>query len=76
MRLHEPTFGAEEINAATEVMLSTKVTMGPKVKAFEREFAGAFGFPRCNEQFRFLGQSSGRGSAQQCRNARRITPWR
>lgn len=39
VRLHEPSFGAEEINAALECMLSTHVTMGPKVKAFEREFA-------------------------------------
>lgn len=44
VRLHEPTFGAEEINAAVEVLLSTRVTMGPKVLAFEREFADAFGF--------------------------------
>ncbi|MDB5405686.1 MAG: putative aminotransferase [Rhodospirillales bacterium] len=44
VRLHEPTFGAEEINAAVEVLLSTRVTMGPKVKSFEREFADKFGF--------------------------------
>ncbi len=43
VRLHEPTFSAEEINAAVDVLLSTRVTMGPKVKAFEREYAGAFG---------------------------------
>jgi CDP-6-deoxy-D-xylo-4-hexulose-3-dehydrase len=43
VRLHEPTFGADEIIAAVDVLLSTKVTMGPKVKAFEREFANAFG---------------------------------
>ena len=39
VRLHEPTFGADEIFAATEAMLSTFVTMGPLVKAFEQEFA-------------------------------------
>lgn len=44
VRLHEPTFGAEEICAAVEVLLSTRVTMGPKVLGFEREFANAFGF--------------------------------
>lgn len=43
VRLHEPTFGADEIFAATEVMLSTFVTMGPLVKAFEQEFAKACG---------------------------------
>lgn len=44
VRLHEPTFGAEEINAALECMLTTHVTMGPKVKAFEREFADKHGW--------------------------------
>jgi len=44
VRLHEPTFGAEEIIAAVDVLLSTRVTMGPKVQAFEREFAQAFRF--------------------------------
>lgn len=44
VRLHEPTFGAEEINAALECMLTTQVTMGPKVKAFEREFADKHGW--------------------------------
>ncbi len=44
VRLHEPTFSADEIKAAVDVLLSTKVTMGPKVKAFEREYADAFGF--------------------------------
>ncbi|WP_420402514.1 DegT/DnrJ/EryC1/StrS family aminotransferase [Nisaea sp.] len=44
VRLHEPTFGAEEINAALECMLTTYVTMGPKVKKFEREFADHFGW--------------------------------
>src|SRR3989344_4566670 len=44
VRLHEPTFSADEINAAVEVLLSTRVTMGPKVLAFEKEFSEAFGF--------------------------------
>jgi CDP-4-dehydro-6-deoxyglucose reductase, E1 len=39
IRLHEPTFSADEINAAVECMLTTFVTMGAKVKTFEREFA-------------------------------------
>jgi len=45
VRLHEPTFSADEIKAALDCLLSTRVTMGPKVKAFEREFAetGPFG---------------------------------
>jgi CDP-6-deoxy-D-xylo-4-hexulose-3-dehydrase len=44
VRLHEPTFGPDEINAALECMLTTHVTMGRKVKAFEREFADHFGW--------------------------------
>jgi CDP-6-deoxy-D-xylo-4-hexulose-3-dehydrase len=44
VRLHEPTFSADEIKAAVDVLLSTRVTMGPKVKAFEHEYANAFGF--------------------------------
>ena len=43
VRLHEPTFGADEIIAAVDCLLSTRITMGPKVKQFEREFADAFG---------------------------------
>src|SRR3990167_10801252 len=38
IKLHEPTFGEEEIEAAVEVLRSTKVTQGEKVKAFEDEF--------------------------------------
>jgi CDP-6-deoxy-D-xylo-4-hexulose-3-dehydrase len=44
VRLHEPTFGSDEINAALECMLTTQVTMGAKVKAFERQFADKYGF--------------------------------
>lgn len=38
IRLHEPTFGEEEIAAAVEVLRSTNVTSGEKVRAFERHF--------------------------------------
>ena len=44
VRLHEPTFSAEEINAAIDCMLTTQVTMGAKVKKFEREFADKYHF--------------------------------
>ena len=44
IRLHEPTFGEEEIAAAVDVLRSTQVTHGAKVKEFERQFAaGAHG---------------------------------
>ena len=36
VRLHEPTFDSEEIFAFTKQMLTTKVTMGEKVKEFEK----------------------------------------
>ena len=42
IKLHEVTFGAEEIFAATEVMMSTHVTMGNKVLNFENEFSSKF----------------------------------
>jgi len=44
VRLHEPTFSAGEINAALECLLSTYVTMGPKVRKFEEVFASTFGW--------------------------------
>ena len=44
VRLHEPTFGGEEIWEALESLLSTRVTMGEKVRRFEREFLEYFGF--------------------------------
>jgi CDP-4-dehydro-6-deoxyglucose reductase, E1 len=44
VRLHEPTLAAEEISAALDVLLSTKVTMGPKVREFERVFREMHGF--------------------------------
>lgn len=43
VRLHEPTFEAEEIIAALDCLLTTRVTMGPKVVAFEKAFAEAHG---------------------------------
>ncbi len=42
VRLHEPTFSSEEINAAIDVLLSTQVTMGKKVKKFENEFSNKY----------------------------------
>lgn len=41
VRLHEPSFSAEEIQASIRCMLSTRVTMGEKVRQFEGEFAQA-----------------------------------
>ncbi|MBF0157784.1 MAG: DegT/DnrJ/EryC1/StrS family aminotransferase [Magnetococcales bacterium] len=38
IRLHEPTFGAEEIQAAVTCLLETRVTMGWAVKRFEGQF--------------------------------------
>lgn len=38
IRLHEPTFGEDEINAAVEVLRSKKVTQGEKVREFEKAF--------------------------------------
>jgi CDP-4-dehydro-6-deoxyglucose reductase, E1 len=41
VKLHEPTFGEEEIAAAVEVLRSTNVTSGNKVKEFEKAFSYA-----------------------------------
>ena len=38
IRLHEPQFGDEEIAAAVDVMKSTNVTQGAKVREFEKAF--------------------------------------
>lgn len=43
VRLQEPTFGEEEIEAACAQMRTTQVTMGPKVKEFENRCADYFG---------------------------------
>lgn len=37
--LHEPTFNHEEICAALDPLISTKVTMGKKVNEFEKKYA-------------------------------------
>lgn len=46
VKLHEPSYGAEEISAALGVMLSTNVTLGKSghVEKFEKEFAEKYGF--------------------------------
>lgn len=44
VRLHEPTFGADEIKVALDCMLTTQVTMGAKVKQFERAFSDHYGW--------------------------------
>lgn len=41
--LSSPTYGAEEVIEALDSLLSTWVTMGPKVKAFEEMFAKYIG---------------------------------
>ncbi len=41
IRLHSPTFGEKEIQAAVDVLRSTNVTSGEKVRAFEAKF-GAY----------------------------------
>jgi len=43
IRLHEPTFGSEEINAFLDQMLTTQVTMGKEVRKFEEQYAKEFG---------------------------------
>ena len=42
--LHEPTFGPDEIFAFTKQMITTKVTMGEKVRKFENDFCKKFDF--------------------------------
>ena len=44
VRLHEPTFDSEEIFAFTKQMLTTKVTMGEKVKEFEKKYAEKYSY--------------------------------
>ncbi len=43
VKLHEPTFGEEEIEAAVTQMRTTNVTMGAKVREFENQCAQHFG---------------------------------
>ena len=44
VRLHEPTFGPEEITVFTEQLLTTNVTMGEKVREFENKYCELMGF--------------------------------
>lgn len=41
--LSMPLYGAEEVNGALECLLEQRVTMGPRVAAFERQFAEFIG---------------------------------
>lgn len=43
VKLHEATYDDEEIWEALQCLLRTEVTMGPRVKRFEQEFARKFG---------------------------------
>ena len=43
VRLHEPTFGSEEIKSSLNTLLSTKVTSGESVIGFEKNFAQSIG---------------------------------
>lgn len=47
VRLHEPSFGADEINAMIAQSLSTMVTMGKQVRTFEDQCAKHFGTKYC-----------------------------
>lgn len=48
VRLHETSFAAPEINAMITQSLSTMVTMGKQVRAFEEQCATHFGAKHCN----------------------------
>ena len=51
IKLHEPTFGSEEINGAIDVLLSRNITMGEKVIKFENLFSKKFAYKKsvsCN----------------------------
>lgn len=43
VRLHEPTFGAEEISVFVDQMLTTHVTMGKEVRKFEENYSKEMG---------------------------------
>ena len=47
VRLHEPTFGADEIKAAVNTLLSTKVTSGKSVIEFEESFSKKVKLSKC-----------------------------
>ena len=38
IKLHEPTFGVEEIFNFTKQLITTNVTMGKQVESFEKNF--------------------------------------
>ncbi len=44
IKLHEPTFGIEEIFNFTKQLITTNVTMGKQVEYFEKKFCDKFGF--------------------------------
>ena len=44
VRLHEATYDDREIAAVAECLVRTEVTMGPRVRRFEEEFARKFGY--------------------------------
>ncbi len=43
VKLHEATYGAEEIAAVADCLLNIEVTMGPRVRKFEGEFSKKYG---------------------------------
>ena len=44
IKLHEPTFGVEEIFNFTKQLITTNVTMGKQVESFEKNICDKFGF--------------------------------
>jgi len=44
VRLHEPTYGADEIYAVTEKLLLDRITMGEAVRTFEQTFSDYGGY--------------------------------
>ena len=44
IKLHEPTFGVEEIFNFTKQLITTNVTMGKQVEFFEKKICDKFGF--------------------------------
>lgn len=52
VKLHEPTFSGDEINAAIETLLSTYTTMGKKTRAFEAQYAAY-----CNAKYSVMSNS-------------------
>ena len=64
VRLHECTYGADEINAALGTLLSTYVTMGAQTRRFEELCSRHFGFEHgVMVNSRLVGESSRRGGA-------------